>query len=250
MTISTFGKRLSRKALCSRKCKRIPRVRFVLASLLAFVLLLSSCKTNRPTVPEGSAHVRMNSPNPLPVLIDHGVTYTKVRDEVFDRKHMTKIFVALILQSGVTKPNVEALLRKYYREAEARRGFHFRPRASDIEVTAYASPEHASSEMGQWLAMLHKYPEDSTPQLQFDDVQFAQIAVAPVERFELSDTQRRIVFRKLMQDAHPDMRPVTDVKQTVDSLVQVHQLVQADLDSIAAEGQRKHWAYPPMDENR
>jgi hypothetical protein len=215
---------------------------------VAFSLLFCSCKTDRPVPPEGSAHVRMNTPNPLPLLSDFGLSYYKVRDEVFDRHHMTKIFVTLVLTDGVTKPAVESVLRKYYRAADARRGFKFRPRASDIEITAYATPEHAASEMDQWLAILYKGPADSTPHLQWDDVQWAQFSVPRSDRFGLSDAQRRIVFRKLMQDKFPELHPLGEFS-AVDSLVAVHHLSRADLDSIAAEGEQKHWAYPPMQVN-
>jgi len=222
-------------------------VKFVLAMLLAFGLLLVSCKTNRPVPPEGSEHIRMWTPNPLPLLHDDGVAYYKVKDDLFDRKHMTRISIALIVQSGITKPNIEALLGKYFRDAAARKGFYWRPRADHIDVSAFVSPEHMASDMGQWLAMEFKTPADSVPQWQFDDVQFAQIGVAPVDRFGLTDAQRRVVFRKLIEDAHsqPPLMPIPEA----DSLLQAHHLSRADLDSVSAEGLAKHWAFPTMQVN-
>ena len=190
----------------------------------------------------------MMKPNPLPLLHDDGVAYYKVKDDVFDRQHMTRLSIALIVQSGITRQNLEALLSKYFREAEARRGFYWRKKASDIDVSAYASPEHMASEMGQWLATVTKTPADSVPKWQFDDVQMAEVGVPAVQRFGLSDAERRIVYRKLMRNKFSipsTMAPVAEA----DSLLKLHPVSDADLDSIAAEGMAKHWAYPPMQIN-
>jgi hypothetical protein len=225
-------------------------VKVFVACLLCLPLLLTSCKSNRPVPPEGAAHIRMWTPNPLPVLHDEGITYTKVRDELFDGQDLTKISISLLVREGVTRQNLEALLWKYFREADARRGFKFRPRASDIEIAAYGSEDHLAAESGQWLALLYKTPADSVPRLRVDSVQVAQFDVAPTERFGVNEAQRRVIFRKLMQDQYPDMQPVVNLKPTVDSLVQKFKLSQANLDSIAAEGLAKHWAFPPMQGNR
>ena len=225
-------------------------MKIVLVCLLPLLLCFCSCQSNRTTAPAGSAGARlMNDDKPAPVQTEFGVTYRKVRDDLFDRKHMTRISIVLIVQDGITRTGVESLLWKYFREADARRGFKFRPRASQIDVSAYVSEDHFNSDMRQWLAIVWKFPTDSTPQEQFDEVQLAQVGVAPAERFGLSDSLRRLLFRRLIQQRTPYVEPLREMK-TADSLLKTGIYPQAVLDSISAEGQAKHWAWPPAQINR
>lgn len=196
-------------------------------------------------MPEGGAYSRMMShEQPLPDLKAEGVTYKQLDEVVFDRAHMTKITTSLLIEDGITKPNIEALLRKLYRRTAARSDFQYHPHPTDIVICAYLTREHFASGVGQWVAMLEKTPKESEAVVRFDDVQFDVLHEPPVERFGLSDGQRRSVFRDVMLERSLRQGVTGDTLQRRDSIAHHYEISRADLDSLVSEGLRKHWAFP------
>jgi hypothetical protein len=221
--------------------------RFGLTCLLICSLCFISCKPGRSRVPEGKAFSRMMAhEEPQPDLREEGVTYKQLDEDVFDRGHMTKVTTSLLLEDGITKPNIEALLRKLYRKTAARSDFQYHPHPTDVAIFAYLTREHAESGMGQWVAMLEKTPQESEPVIRFDDVQLDLLHEPPVMRFGLSDEQRRAIFRDVTQERDIAQGGTRDTTVWRDSISRRYKISRLDLDSLVAEGMQKHWAMAVM----
>jgi len=203
--------------------------------------------------------------------------YSVLNEEKHDSPVKAQVVLNILVSGNVTEKNLTALLNKLCSSIKSRRGFKYHDSPTNVYIYAFISKEQYDSEMGLWIAMLDKSYNDSTPNIYIDKKQISQINVKTEEKFGLSESKRKQIWKELVEAEDKALiesekkYPLPDVynpgysqslflkqyekqsdfqikldKKYKHNLAKKYKLTPEQLNKIATEGVSKKWPFPKM----
>lgn len=191
------------------------------------------------------------------------LTYTVIDEKISDTPIKTQIEQHIVASGVPTKSALEAEILKRYRAAATRRGFRYHNPATNIYIYVYGTEEQARAGQGLWVGMVAKSFGEKIDEARVDisDERLAALSQAPVERFGLTERQRKQVFYEIAAAEHraqfdarmrtPDVNFMRQVgyqrefeEKYKTEVAQKHNLTKEQLSKISVEGIIKGWVMP------
>ena len=122
--------------------------------------------------------------------------YSILSEDVYDIPLKTQVELNILVSGEISETGLKALLNKLYSSTKAKKGFKYHNSPTNIYIYAFTSKERAESGMGQWIAMLQESPGDLRPIISINKRQIAQLGAKPEEKFGLSETQRKQIWKE------------------------------------------------------
>ena len=204
------------------------------------------------------------------------LTYTVLDEKTIDEPLRTSVTVQVAVSGEITKDTLTKLLNDLYSQIRQRTGFKYHTHPTNTSIAAYLTKELYESGEGLWVAILK---DDNAPlgqtgpiEIKFDEKQITQLGATPEEKFELSEDQRKQIYKEIVS-VEDKVAGMVDQKyplpeKQIDSgkyqallekrnkleesltekykndLAKKHKLSQQQLNEIAEEGFSKRWALP------
>ena len=200
-------------------------------------------------------------------LIAYSVLDEKIDD--IPAKAQVKLNV-LLTSDSIKEQQVTDLLQYLYEQVKQKTGFRHHNHPTNIYIYAYSTQEKAASGMGQWVGMIAKSFDDSSPMLTISEKQMAALNEKKENKWGLSHEQRKAVWKDLAlaerkaqhqaDQQYPLDKPNLtehDMKSNValmeklktdleKAIAKQYNIQEPFLDSISLEGVRNGWAFPQL----
>jgi len=155
-----------------------------------------SRRTKTPTPTIAKTPQPVHAP-PSPVALP---TCEIVDEDKYDAPVKTQIKIQGIVSGTVTEPGLNTLLHNLYIKANETRGFkHHGGKPTHVFIYLYSSREHLASGMGQWIAMLEKVGESTSPRISVNTIQLDATIQAPTKEHGLSEADRRRLYKEYVR---------------------------------------------------
>lgn len=205
------------------------------------------------------------------------LAYEILNEEVYDAPIKTQVVLEILVSGSITAEPLEKLLRTLYDEIVSRRGFQYHTNPTNVYIYAFTTRERAASGMGQWIAMIDKSFNDTSPEFSINERQLEQLGAEPETRQGLSEEERIKIFQEIVRAEdrareeamrrYPDLIPgqpgysqdafmaqlykqmdeqdrLTEVYK--DQVAAKYGLTREQLKEIVSEGLLKDWPLPPL----
>jgi hypothetical protein len=235
----------------------------------AILLLLYYCFTHFPgNEKSDSVKTDQHASEKSDVVLPN---YTILNERFSDAPIKTQVISEALVTGNITDLSLKALLDNLYAHYSAKKGFKYHDSPTSIWIYLYTSKEHASSGMGQWIAMAAKSHDAAAPTLTINQRQVAAVHTKPQHKFGLSEEKRQQVWKDIVRaedraNKEAELRyPIPDTLGSAQYYRQIQRwgdykdkLIEKDtaevakkygltvkqLDEIGLEGAMKQWAFP------
>lgn len=186
------------------------------------------------------------------------LSYTLYQDNSTADKESFKVNWDILINSqDITEESLTDLMEYLFQQA-----FEFLPGPTDsrtqlVFMYLYTSKEHADSGMGQWIGMVSKYADSSTPHYSIDELVLKSVNATPENKLGLSELERKEIWNELI---HIEDRSFAEAERRYPDdyfdyamelqdnylleLAQSTGLTLAELDEIGLEGAVNNWPFP------
>lgn len=195
--------------------------------------------------------------------------YEVLKDEIYDAPVKTQVHLDILIhEKSISENKILDLLTFLYDETISRSGFKYHTNPTNIFIYAYSSKEKAESGMGQWVGMISKSYDDTSPTINISETQLNSLSLKPTNKFGLTENERIEIWNKSIKienKAHKEadkkypldktgitMNEIKKNNALWENLKEKYEKELANeygigkeiIDSISVEGLTKGWAFP------
>ena len=122
-----------------------------------------------------------------------------IQEETLEGPFKTQVKMNLLVLGSITEDGLRALLLKIYDSSMTKGGYKYHPRPTVVAIYAYTSRAKYDAQAAQWVAMLLKHGDETSPKISVSDREITAASIKPEERFGLSEDERIKIYQELFQ---------------------------------------------------
>jgi hypothetical protein len=122
-----------------------------------------------------------------------------INQETGESPVKTQVVVNILVSGSITEDGLRALLLKIYDSSMTKGGYKYHPRPTVVAIYAYTSRAKYDAQAAQWVAMLLKHGDETSPKISVSDREITVASIKPEERFGLSEDERIKIYQELFQ---------------------------------------------------
>ncbi len=224
-------------------------------ALLFLSIILINCTGN-------SSRKSMKTPA---TVIEHTIH----NEDIYDAPIKTQITLEVIVNpENLNELKIRDLLNYLYDKTKKRTGFQYHKNPTNIFIYVFTSKEKAESGMGQWIGMISKSYDETTPKISVSETQLNSLNEVEEEKWGLTHNQRLEVWDKIIRledkaqleadKKYPldkagitmdDINKNSDLMKKLKSqyeieLAKEYSISKNIIDSVGLEGLKNGWAFP------